>query len=170
MGKGNRDVLVLLYSAFEKTKLWERIFNKSHILPGQGKFLPLFSIWPGSYWTGIADGTSWGKSLQQFRNPEGSLENDTVELTKSPVGGRQITDLAGWQTEISKVVDESGVQRSCWMRLVDHFFTALLNTWKVRPENKPEWPHWPAILMAALQQVEWIMEGRMICFVQVIAG
>lgn len=57
------------------------------------------------------------------------------------------------------------------MRLVtDHFFTALFTTWKVRPENKPEWPHWPAILMAALQQVEWIMEGRMICFVQVTAG
>jgi len=52
----------------------------------------------------------------------------------------------------------------------DHFFTALLTTRKVRLENKPEWPHWLAIPMAALQQVEWIMEGRMIWFVQVIAG
>lgn len=57
MGKGNRDVLVLAYSAFEKTKLREGIFNKSHILPGQGKFLPLLSIWPGNHWAGITDGT-----------------------------------------------------------------------------------------------------------------
>lgn len=83
------------------------------------------------------------------------------ELAKSPAWGRQITDPAKGQ---------SG-QRSCWMRLVsDHFLTALLTTRKVSPENKPEWPHWPDILTAAVQQVEWIMEGRMICFVQVTAG
>lgn len=86
MGKGNRFVLVRAYSAFEKTKLREGMLNKSHILPGQGRFLPLLSIWPGSHWTGITDGTSWGKLLQQFRNTEGSLENDILELAESSVG------------------------------------------------------------------------------------
>lgn len=52
----------------------------------------------------------------------------------------------------------------------DHLSTCLLTTWKIMLEKKPEWPHWSVILMAILQQVEWIMEGRMICFVQVIAG
>lgn len=57
------------------------------------------------------------------------------------------------------------------MRLVsDHFFAAPLTTWKVRSENKPEWPHRPANLMATVQQVEWIIEGRMIYFVQVTTG
>lgn len=51
-------MLVRAYSAFEKTKLREGMLNKSHILPGQGRFLPLLSIWPGSHWTGITDGTS----------------------------------------------------------------------------------------------------------------
>ena len=35
MGKGNRYVSVLAYSAFEKTKLREGMFNKNHILPGK---------------------------------------------------------------------------------------------------------------------------------------
>lgn len=75
MVKGNRYVSMLACSAFEKTKLREGMFNKNHILPGQGKFLPLLSIWPGSHQAGVTDGTSQGKSLQQFRNAEGSLEN-----------------------------------------------------------------------------------------------
>ena len=36
-----------------------------------------------------------------------------LELAKSSVEGRQITDLAGWQTETGKGVEGSGVQRSC---------------------------------------------------------
>lgn len=53
------------------------MFDKSHIHPVQGKFLPLVSIWPGSHLVGITDRTSQGKSaqeLQQFRNPEKSME------------------------------------------------------------------------------------------------
>lgn len=48
--------------------------------------------------------------------------------------------------------------------IFDHLSTCLLTTWKTILENTPEWPHWSVILMAVLQQVEWIMEGRMICF------
>lgn len=48
MGKEKRDVLVPAYSAFEKIELRKCIFNKSHILPGQEKFLPLLSFGQGA--------------------------------------------------------------------------------------------------------------------------
>jgi len=58
MEKGNRYVLELTYSAFEKTKLREGIFNRNYILSGQGKLLPLLSIWQVSHWAEITGGTS----------------------------------------------------------------------------------------------------------------
>lgn len=36
-----------------------------------------------------------------------------LELAKGPVWGREVTDLAGWQTENSKGVEWLWVQRSC---------------------------------------------------------
>lgn len=91
-----------------------------------------------------------------------------LELAKSPIWGRKVTYLAGWQTEDSKGV--LGPKKLLNELMSDHLFTWLLTTWKTILENMPDWPHWSVILMAVLQQVEWIMEGRMICFVQVIAG
>lgn len=41
------------------------------------------------------------------------ITSSVLELAKSPVWGREITDLAGWQTEDSKWVEGLWVQRSC---------------------------------------------------------
>lgn len=53
------------------------MFDKSHIYPVRGKFLPLIPIWPESHLVGITDGTGWEDSAQepqQFRNPKKSVE------------------------------------------------------------------------------------------------
>lgn len=164
--KKPRCVLVLAYSAFEKTKLREGMFNESHLFSGQGKFLPLLSIWPG-----LTNGTSWGKSCQQFRNTEGSLENyvqyfRTCKMSSMEQADHRSSRLANRNWQGDRGV--RGPEKMLCEVVAWSFLTAQLTT--VRLENMPEWPHWPAILMAAFQQVEWIMEGRMICFVQVIAG
>lgn len=104
-------MLVLAYSTFEKTKLREGMLNKSPIPPGQGKFLPLLS--QGA--TGLA---SQMKQVEEnhfssSRTWKGAwkIMSNVLELVKSPVWGRQITDLAGWQTDTSNMIKELGVQR-----------------------------------------------------------
>lgn len=96
--------------------------------------------------------------------------SNILEPAKSSARGSQITDLfCSRKQKPEKGDGVSGYQRSCRMRSMSaHFFSAALATQKVRPENETEWSYWPAVLMAALQQVEWIIEERMICFVQEI--
>lgn len=173
MGKGNRYVLVLDYSAFKKTRLRKGMFAWTYILPDQGKFLPSLSIWPGSHWYGITDGTSWGKSVQQFRKTEKNLENNvqcfrTCKESSMGQGDNRSSRLANRKQQRGR--GPVAPKKLLNDIMSDDLSTCLLTTWKTISENMPEWPHWSVIPMAALQQVEWIMEGRMICFVQVIAG
>lgn len=156
-----------------KDKLGKGVFTRSHILLDQGKFLPFPSIWPRSHWYGITDGTSWGKSLQKFRNIEKSLENNVwcFRTCKEPSvvqGDNRSIRLANRKQQRGRGV--VGPKKLLNEVMSDHLSICLLTPWRTILENKPEWPHWSVILMAVLQQVEWIMEGRMICFVQVIAG
>lgn len=136
-------------------------------------FFPSFPFGQGVTGMELQTGQVEVTTLQQFRNTEKSLENNVqcFRTCKEPSvgqGGNKSSRLANRKQQRGRGV--VGPKKLLNELMSDHLSTWLLTTWKTILENMPDRPHWSVTLMAVLQQVEWIMEGRMICFVQVIAG